>query len=153
LNDSSGAGSRALVQCARTGSVALVRNKADHFLAGSRSDKMALGKTNHATEVRMMTSVMDKIEALKSVGAEELVNKTLAKLIELEMSRVRQEQRRLKAELDNFEQAYRMSSEECSQKFESGELGDAVEFFDWTSLYDIYQRNEKTLCLLEEKLR
>lgn len=101
----------------------------------------------------MMTSVMDKIEALKSVGAEELVNKTLAKLIELEMSRVRQEQRRLKAELDNFEQAYRMSSEECSQKFESGELGDAVEFFDWTSLYDIYQRNEKTLCLLEEKLR
>jgi len=98
-----------------------------------------------------MTSVMDKIEALKSVGAEDLVNQTLAKLIELEINRLRQAQQRLKTELESFEKAYHMTSEECYRKFESGELGDAVEFFEWTSLYEIYQDNEQALRLLEEK--
>ena len=37
-------------------------------------------------------------------------------------------------------------------KFDAGELGDAVEFFEWTSLYSIYQQNEHSLRLLEEKL-
>jgi hypothetical protein len=98
-----------------------------------------------------MASVMDKIEALKSVGAEDLVNQTLAKLIELEINRLRQAQQRLKTELESFEKAYHMTSEECYRKFESGELGDAVEFFEWTSLYEIYQDNEQALRLLEEK--
>lgn len=100
-----------------------------------------------------MASVMEKIEALKAVGAEDLVNQTLAKLMELEINRVRQAQQRLKTELESFEKAYHMTSEECYRKFESGELGDAVEFFDWTSLYEIYQHNEQTLRLLEEKRR
>jgi hypothetical protein len=45
-----------------------------------------------------------------------------------------------------------MTSEECQRKFDVGELGDAVEFFEWTSLYAIYQQNEHSLRLLEEKL-
>ena len=99
-----------------------------------------------------MASVMDKIAALKAVGAEELLNQTLAKLIQAEIDRLRQEQRRLQAELTSFENTHQMTSEECQRQFESGALGDAVEFFEWTSLYSIYQRNEQTLRLLEEKL-
>jgi len=99
-----------------------------------------------------MSSVIDKIEVLKSVGAEELVNRALLKIIELEIDRVKQQQQRLKTELESFEKAYHMTSEECHRKFEAGELGDAVEFFDWTSLYEIYQENEQTLRRLQEKL-
>ena len=99
-----------------------------------------------------MASVMDKITALKTVGAEELLNQTLAKVIQLEIDRLQQEQRRLQAELAGFETRYQMTSEECQRKFDAGELGDAVEFFEWTSLYGIYQQNEHSLRLLEEKL-
>ena len=98
-----------------------------------------------------MASVMAKIEILKAVGAEELVDQALAKVIQFEIDRLQQEQRRLKAELAHFEKSYRMTSEECQRKFDAGECGDAVEFFEWTSLYSIYQRNEYSLRLLEEK--
>lgn len=99
-----------------------------------------------------MASVMAKIEALQAVGAEELVDQALAKVLQFEIERLQQEQRRLKAELVHFEQSYQMTSEACQRKFETGELGDAVEFFEWTSLYAIYQHNEHSLHLLEEKL-
>ena len=99
-----------------------------------------------------MASVMAKIEVLKAVGAEKLVDQALAKVIEFEIDRLRQEQRRLKAELVHFETSYQMTSEECQRKFDAGELGDAIEFFEWTSLYSIYQQNEHFLRLLEEKL-
>ena len=99
-----------------------------------------------------MTSVMAKIEALQAVGAEELADQALAKVMQFEIDRLRQEQRRLQAELVRFEQSYQMTSEECQRKFDAGELGDAVEFFEWTSLYGIYQQNKHSLHLLEEKL-
>lgn len=82
----------------------------------------------------------------------ELVDQALAKVIEFEIDRLQQEQRRLKAELVHFETSHQMTSEECQRKFDAGELGDAVEFFEWTSLYSIYQQNEHLLRLLEDKL-
>jgi hypothetical protein len=99
-----------------------------------------------------MASVLEKVEILKSVGAEELADQALTKVIQIETDRLKQEQQRLKTELTKFESIYQMTSEACQQKFEAGELGDAVEFFEWTSIYNIYQRNEHTLRLLEEKL-
>ena len=99
-----------------------------------------------------MASVMAKIEALQAVGAEELADQALAKVMEFEIDRLQHEQRRLQVELVYFEQIYQMTSEECQRKFDAGELGDAVEFFEWTSLYSIYQQNEHSLRLLEEKL-
>ena len=99
-----------------------------------------------------MASVMAQIEALQAVGAEELADQALAKVMEFEIDRLQHEQRRLQTELAHIEQSYQMTSEECQRKFEAGELGDAVEFFEWTSLYSIYQQNEHSLRLLEDKL-
>jgi len=99
-----------------------------------------------------MASVMAKIEVLKAVGAEELVEQALAKVLQFGIERLKQEKQRLRAELAHFKQSYQMTSEECQRQFDAGELGDAVEFFEWTSLYGIYQQNEHSLRLLEEKL-
>jgi hypothetical protein len=99
-----------------------------------------------------MASVLEKVEILQSVGAEGLADQALTKIIQIEIDRLKQEQQRLKTELTKFESTYQMTSEACQQKFEAGELGDAVEFFEWTSVYSIYQRNEHILRLLEEKL-
>ena len=99
-----------------------------------------------------MASVLEKVDLLQSVGAEGLADQALTKIMQLEIDRLQQEQQRLQAELGTFERTYQMTSEACQQKFEAGELGDAVEFFEWTSMYSIYQRNAHTLRLLEEKL-
>jgi hypothetical protein len=99
-----------------------------------------------------MASVLEKVEILQSVGAEVLADQALTKIIQIEMDRLKQEQQRLKTELTKFESTYQMTSGACQQKFEAGELGDAVDFFEWTSVYSIYQRNEHMLRLLEEKL-
>jgi hypothetical protein len=96
---------------------------------------------------------MDKIEALKSVGAEQLIDLTRAKIIQSEVDRLQQHQARLRPELERFEREYQMSSEESRRKFEAGELGDAVEFLEWASLYEIYLRDDESLRLLKEKLR
>jgi hypothetical protein len=74
--------------------------------------------------------MMAKIEALQAVGAGELADQALAKVMQFEIDRLQHEQRRLQAELAHFEQSYQMTSEECQRKFDAGELGDAVEFFD-----------------------
>jgi hypothetical protein len=99
-----------------------------------------------------MASVLEKVELLQSVGAEQLADQALTKVIQAETDRLKQEQQRLQIELTKFEGTYQMTSEACQQKFNEGKLGDAVDFFEWTSLYSIYQRNEQTLRLLEEKL-
>jgi hypothetical protein len=99
-----------------------------------------------------MASVLEKVELLQAVGAEALADQALTKVMQVEMDRLQQEQRRLQTELTQFERTYQMTSEACQQQFEGGELGDAVEFFEWTSLYTIYQRNAETLRQLEEKL-
>jgi hypothetical protein len=99
-----------------------------------------------------MASVLEKVELLQSVGAEALADQALTKVMQVEIDRLQQEQRRLQTELKKFESTYQMTSEACHQQFEGGELGDAVEFFEWTSLYTIYQRNAETLRRLEEKL-
>jgi hypothetical protein len=99
-----------------------------------------------------MASVLEKVKILQSVGAERLADQALTKIIQIEINRLKQEQQRLKTELTKFESTYQVTSEACQQKFEAGELGDAVEFFEWTSVYSIYQRNEHMLRLLEEKL-
>src|SRR5881397_1381859 len=116
-------------------------------MGGALSQSLALRKKR-----KSMTSVMAKIEALQAVGADELADQALAKVMQFEIDRLQQEQRRLQAELARFEQSYQMTSEECQRKFDAGELGDAVEFFEWTSLHSIYQQNEHSLRLLEEKL-
>ena len=100
-----------------------------------------------------MASVLTKVELLKAVGAEELADQALTKVMYIEIERLQQEQQRLLTDLTRFESTYQMTSAICQHKFEMGELGDAVDFFEWTSLYVIYERNVHTLRLLEEQLQ
>ena len=61
----------------------------------------------------------------------------------LELS-LRQYQDRLTA----FEERYRMSSEEFAAKFESGQLGDSAEWFEWEFVRDAHQETKRQLGLL-----
>ena len=94
-----------------------------------------------------------KINVLKQIGVEALVEQTLTKIIQSELYQLMQTQENLRLELAQFEQRYRMSSEECWNRFEAGELGDDVDYFEWTGLLEIYRLNEATLQRLKASLQ
>ena len=57
-----------------------------------------------------------------------------------------------KKDLETLERKYKMSREEFIQKFESGDLGDDAELFDFLFAYRAYEHVRKKLKLIEEIL-
>ncbi|GEM_PF-343330 len=53
------------------------------------------------------------------------------------------------AKLKQFEAQYGMSSAEFYQKFEAGELGDAMDFFDWSGLVEFQKYTQDKIGKLE----
>jgi len=51
--------------------------------------------------------------------------------------------------LKQFEVQYGMSSTEFYQKFEAGELGDAMDFFDWSGLVEFQKYTQDEIYQLE----
>ncbi len=94
-----------------------------------------------------------KIDVLKQIGVEALVEQTLTKIIQSELYQLMQTQENLRQELAQFEQHYRISSEECWNRFEAGELSDDADYFEWTGLYEIYRLNEATRQRLKASLQ
>ena len=94
-----------------------------------------------------------KIDVLKQIGVEALLEQTLTKIIQSELYQLMQTQENLRQELAQFEQRYHMSSEECWNRFEAGELGDDADYFEWTGLLEIYRLNEATLQRLKASLQ
>jgi len=52
-------------------------------------------------------------------------------------------------DLAAFEQKYAMSSEDCYNRFNNGELGDDADFFEWTGLYEILILYRKRADMIE----
>ena len=55
-----------------------------------------------------------------------------------------------KKDLETFELRHKMSREVFIQKFESGDLGDDAEWFDFLFAYRAYEHVRKKLKLIEE---
>lgn len=76
------------------------------------------------------------MDALISIGAGKIVENTLAKVVSFQLSKYRNSIDQINRELEKFETAYKMSSEQFYQKFEAGQLGDDEDFFEWSGLYE-----------------
>ena len=50
---------------------------------------------------------------------------------------------RLAARLSAYEQGYGLTSDEFYRRFHTGELGDDVEFVEWSIFWEMYQATEK----------
>jgi len=55
---------------------------------------------------------------------------------------------RLERQLAGFERRYNLVSEEFYARFEQGELGDAVDFVEWSATYEMLQNLEDRLAVL-----
>jgi hypothetical protein len=97
-----------------------------------------------------MTAVQTKLNLLNEIAAdEENLNLMLDKLLDLLREQYRSRLARYNADLQQFEARYHMPSTEFYQKFEGGEMGDAMDFFEWAGLFELQQDLDQKIMHLE----
>jgi len=100
-------------------------------------------------------STLEKLQILESLCRSgyqsEVIQRTIDKLIALEQDRVRRELSKIWARLRAFEAQYEMSSDDFYKRYEQGELGDAADFMEWSSFYDMAQSVQQQLNRLTGK--
>jgi hypothetical protein len=79
----------------------------------------------------------------------EYLSRSLGKIVEYERGKTIEEVNMLKKELSRFESAYQMSSEDFFDRFEKGDLGDKEDYFEWSAMYQMYERSVDRLNILE----
>ncbi|MEI7638751.1 MAG: hypothetical protein WCJ37_15680 [Syntrophus sp. (in: bacteria)] len=78
----------------------------------------------------------------------EYLSRSIGKIIEYEKEKTIKEVNVLKEELSSFESTYQMSSEDFFERFEKGELGDKEAYFEWSAMYQMYERSIDRLNIL-----
>lgn len=94
------------------------------------------------------TAQMEVLEEVYSEGLEQVFGNLLQFKLE--------DYRRSLAEYDeilkNFEDQYEMDSAYLYEEFESGRAGDAMDFFEWTGIYEIRQYVLERIARIEAVL-
>lgn len=84
--------------------------------------------------------IAHKLELLKETYSEpDELDRMVGKLLEVALSQHKLRLQRYEQELREFEQRYGMESAAFYQQFAAGELGDAIDFFEWSGLYELRQ--------------
>ena len=98
-----------------------------------------------------MNALQKKIEALKDMYFNEAeLDQILGKLVDVALSQHRLRLKRYERDLYEFEKRYSMESTTFYHCFEAGELGDAMDFFEWAGLYELRQDLLEKIRRLEQ---
>jgi hypothetical protein len=100
------------------------------------------------TEGNTMQIAEKKLKILEEIGAGDVIERTLDKLVSIQISRYQMAIQQITPDLKAFERQFEMSSEECYSRFNSGEMGDDGDIFEWVSLYENVLLYQKRLNLL-----
>jgi hypothetical protein len=79
----------------------------------------------------------------------DLIDRSLTKIIELERANTLKQSAQLQTKLQAYEHQYQISSEIFYQQFSNGSLGDAIDYFEWSVLYDLWQSLQERLQVLQ----
>lgn len=100
-----------------------------------------------------MASVQTKLELLKDAYRDEKdLDLVLSKLLSAILSQQYTRLHIYENDLQTFEARYNMKSRDFHNRFERGELGDAMDFFEWAGLYEIWQELKTRIHHLETSL-
>ena len=91
-----------------------------------------------------------KLELLKDISTDETdFDRILGKLLDNALSQQRLRVRQYERELGEFEERYNLESAAFYRRFEAGEMGDAMDYFEWAGLYELYQKAQGKIRRLE----
>lgn len=99
-------------------------------------------------------STLDKIKRLeKYVAVQEITDTVfdlaLDKLLNREVVRLEQMQDELQGELAEYEKNYGIESQAFYRQYEEGQLGDAIDFIEWSSTVEMVGNIKQQLSLLQ----
>ena len=98
-------------------------------------------------------SVVRRLEQLaefyRQEQASELMERTLDKLLSYEAETCREQLRQLHEDLSEYEHQYGMTSAEFYTRFQSGQTDDRIDYVERASLFQMAQRLEKRIALLD----
>jgi len=85
-------------------------------------------------------TVLQKLEVLKDAYPHESeLGYVMGKLLDVTLNQYRLRLKRYERDLHEFEKRYGMESATFYQRFEAGELGDDMDFFEWAGMYELCQ--------------
>lgn len=92
-----------------------------------------------------------KLDVLKDVCEDDAaLDRALEKLLDTTLQDYRTRQKHYEQLLAVFETRYQMPSETFYARFDAGELGDAMDFFEWSGLYELYREVIAKIQRLEQ---
>ncbi len=81
---------------------------------------------------------VDKLDLLRETCTEsDEFNLMLDKMLEVTIHHYSARIKRYDQELGEYEQQYGMDTEEFYRRFESGDLGDSMDYFEWAGLFEL----------------
>jgi hypothetical protein len=101
-----------------------------------------------------MTMVLENVRRLENYlewrggYADDVMDLTINKMLQRERVQMEAQLKRLQAELTAFEAQYGLSSPAFHERFERGELGDDIDYFEWSATWEMVQQLQQGLRLL-----
>jgi hypothetical protein len=84
---------------------------------------------------------LDQLKELYAAGFhDEFLDSALQKLIERQIARDENDLAQINAQLLEFEQAYRLTSDEFWRRYQDGQMADTADFMEWNILCKMRQR-------------
>ena len=98
------------------------------------------------------TLTVERLHALAELYQQgqvsDLMDRTLKKLLRHEAETCQARLSQLQADLAEFEQTYHLSSAEFYHQFQTGQIGDDMDYVEWASLVQMANNLKNRLCLL-----
>lgn len=97
-----------------------------------------------------MNAIQEKIDLLHAVALDEVsLDRMLEKLLHVVHGQHREKLDHLDHLLSQFEEKYHMDSLDFQRQFEAGQMGDAMDFFEWSGLVELREQVRRKLERLE----
>lgn len=90
---------------------------------------------------------------VKTYGDDHLITSSLSKIMDYKVQHYDKLLNELRSDLISLEKKYHKKSDDFYRLFKKGELGDDMDFVEWGSLYDMYQRILNKKKMLESGKR
>jgi len=92
---------------------------------------------------------LEQYIAVDSSAIDPVIDLAIDKLLGREKERMCKIRERLEEQLVEFEQRYSLKSTDFYKSYETGEMGDTMDFIEWSATIEMLANTEKQITLLE----